>query len=102
MKTVKARIHWKDRPTAERCLPSKGSRYSTVAKFESLKSTWPKEGWSLIVERVSGIDDGNCIVASICFLAGNDGPNEILECGEHFELYEGRVKVATGEITEGS
>lgn len=98
-KIVKARVCWISQQEGGRKVPPIGCKYSTVAYFDDNKEKWPKGAWSIVLENISGGDELNCVIADLRFLV-ESGPVEFLHPGSIFHLYEGRRKVASGEVIQ--
>lgn len=96
-KIVPASLRWRTLEDGGRQSPPGGPKYSTVARFEKQKESWPREAWSVFVEFIEPPNSALSHRVNIRFLA--DGPEELLEPGSVFELMEGRQSVADGIIT---
>lgn len=93
-----ARIRWLKREEGGRPSPPSGPDYSTVARFETLADRWPHEAWSVVLAITTPADAEGVMVAGIRMLAGDEAPRGLLSPGSRFELFEGRKRVATGEV----
>lgn len=96
-KVMKARINWLPPEHGGRQRPPIGVRYVTVSRFDQDDEQWRKEAWSLVLEKNEPSKNPLETVADIHFLAP-DAPDELLYKGAVFELYEGRRRVAMGEV----
>ena len=99
MPTRIARLKWL--PPSEGGLshpPSDG--YSTVARFEKIRDKWLEEGWSIVLRNMTTPTADGEMTAEVSLLMGDEGPAELLEVGERFDLFEGARLVAEGEIIE--
>ena len=76
--------------------PPKGPRYSTVARFED-DPQWPHQAWSLVVEIDRWFGSGKYVLSKINFLV-DEGPHQLLDAGNRFELLEGAKRVAKGIV----
>jgi hypothetical protein len=94
----KARVRWIKPEDGGRQSPPPGPKYSTVARFEALADRWPREAWSVVLYIIAPADAEGIMLVEIEMLAGNDAPKELLSPGSRFELFEGRKRVATGEV----
>lgn len=88
---VKVNVVWSE-GKMER-LPS-GTSYATVAKFAEDADTWPREGWSVVLDFPSGSALTRSFEAFARFLMPN-APWGRLKRGCVFELYEGNKLTAT-------
>jgi len=96
-KPVTARIEWIGPEAGGREAPPVGPRYSTVARFEG-QADWPREAFSLVVERKSN-DHGDAEwIATVSFLVPENAPDDFLRPGARFELFEGGRRVAAGQV----
>ncbi len=99
-KTVPAIIRWLTPEEGGRARPPSGPTYSTVAIFEGVSDAWSRaSAWSLVLEYEEWPDPHSETKASVGFLVDN-GPEPWLKAGARFELYEGRMLVARGEVVE--
>lgn len=90
------KVNWIGKKTFN--LP-KGKKYVTVAKFAE-DADWAKEAWSIILEFDESPEvQGNPSKAKAHFLVA-DAPQDRLQAGKSFELYEGIDKVAEVEIKQ--
>jgi hypothetical protein len=97
MKNVKARIRWLPPEEGGRATPPVGPVYSTAAKFKQLAARWPQEAWSVVIEFIDPPDmEGRMTVGIRMLVEG--APENLLEPGSAFELFEGRHCVAIGEV----
>jgi hypothetical protein len=94
----KARVRWIKPEDGGRPSPPLGPQYSTVARFEALAERWPREAWSVVLYIAAPADADGVMLVEIDMLAGHDAPKELLSPGSRFELFEGRKRVATGEV----
>lgn len=99
MNSVKARVVWLDPKEGGRSSPPPGPVYSTVARFEQLADRWPNEAWSVVIEISSEGEQANAVV-SVRLLAPEDAPPGLLDLGSRFDLFEGRRRVAYGEVID--
>jgi hypothetical protein len=82
--TVKVRVQWSDWKLNH--LPPSGI-YTTAAKFPEDEATWPKEGWSVVLQfDPQGVYGSGAATAR--FLSP-DGPYERFKPGCEFEMCEG-------------
>lgn len=91
----KVKIYWISAKNGGREKPPSGSQYSTVARFEDVKDKWPNEAWSVAIDFNKHEDtysEGN-----IRFLV-EWAPNNLLYSSSKFDLFEGKKRVATGEV----
>src|ERR1035438_8793420 len=76
----------------------KGTRYSTVARFEQqTEEEWKVEAWSLVIEFDGPPDESGHQLAAVRFLS-EKGPTKWLQPSSKFSLYEGDKKVAEGIV----
>ncbi len=95
---MRASIRWLKPEQGGKDAPPAGHQYSTVARFSHQKDDeWVKNAWSLVLD-LEGAADLNWVqFANIRFLSP-EGPTSWLAHGAHFSLFEGRRKVAEGEV----
>lgn len=91
---VKVKVVWEDEKMGR--LPT-GTTYATVAKFAEDAETWPKEGWSVVLEFRPVGARSRSFEATARFLVPN-APWERLKPRCVFELYEGFRKTATVRV----
>jgi hypothetical protein len=96
-RTAKAKICWVPPEAGGRTSIPSGPTYSTVARFDRLRSAWPSEAWSIVAEFFGPPDDARCSIARIRLLS-EEGPDDLLKSGERFDLFEGAKLVARGQI----
>jgi hypothetical protein len=90
MQSVPVSISWQG--TKVKNLPE-GNQYITVSKFKE-DLNWKNEAWSIVLEfELSPKLQGNPTKGKAHFLMKN-GPQERLQTGCQFELYEGESLVA--------
>ena len=77
-----------------------GTHYVTSARFEQEKGKWPREVWSLVMDFNEPLTSSRCVTADVHFLAP-DAPQYLLNSGDKFELFEGSMCVAKGEVISG-
>lgn len=104
MKTAIASVQWLSHEDGGRQQPPTGEEppvYWAVVKFIDHDSSDgpPTNGWSLNVKKIELMGDVYNWRAEIEFRV-EEAPHDLLALGSHFELYEGKKKVAIGEITE--
>jgi hypothetical protein len=97
---TKAIIEWIPLSQGGRRQPPLGighPAYSTVVRF--LDEPWPPvdAAWSLVVEKDESLGTDLKWIARVFFLVP-EAPQESLQVGRGFELYEGNKRVAIGEI----
>jgi hypothetical protein len=92
-----ARIIWLSAADGGRQTLPSGPRYSSPARFDAAKDKWPQEAWSLVLDLVNRSSDSTDWLAKVRFLAEN-APQELLQEGSRFELFEGKKCVAVGTI----
>ena len=97
MNKVPVQITWLGPAEGGRPAPPPGPTYSTVAKFEAWADRWPREAWSIVAEWDVQPGAGLVTRARMRLLAA-DGPQDLLDAGSAFELYEGRRLVARGVV----
>ena len=93
----RARIRWLTTGEGGRTRPPPGPRYSTVARFDILRERWPKEAWSVVLDIDGPADDNGIMLVAVRMLAA-DAPAELMHPGRLFDLFEGRHRVAEGEV----
>ena len=93
---VTAKLRWTTPGEGGRQSPPSGPNYSTVARFESQKESWPEEAWSLVIEFIGPPDATLSHCVHVNFLT--EGPQALLRPGSAFELMEGRQSVAKGTV----
>jgi len=87
---IKVNVVWSNEKIGR--LPTSGS-YATAAKFAEDADTWPREGWSIVLEFQPENAKARAFEAVARFLVPN-APWERLKTGCVFELYEGTRKTA--------
>ena len=94
-----AKLKWVPKDAGGRdALPS-GLSYSTVARLEKYKDDWPKKnGWSLVLDFSATPETRR--MAEVRFLVGEAAPQDLLQPGSRFDLFEGYRLVASGEIID--
>lgn len=98
MSAAKARVVWLGPEDGGRPSPPPGPEYSTVARFERLADRWPNEAWSVVIEIPA--DAGQTTVVNMRLLAPEAAPPGLLDVGSRFDLFEGRRRVAYGEVID--
>jgi hypothetical protein len=93
MRRVPVRLTWQD---ATRQRPGVGARYATVVRFDGGS---PGDPWTLVVQFTSERDLDLVQFAGAWFLVDN-GPRDLLTTGATFQLLEGLLVVARGEVLE--
>lgn len=94
---VQAKVSWVSKQAGGRHSPPPGPRYITVARFDEDRESYPEEAWSLVLELSSPPSNSLDLIVDVSFLA-DDAPDHLLHPGSRFELFEGRQRVATGEV----
>jgi len=70
-----------------------------VARLEKYKDDWPKKnGWSLVLDFSATPETRT--MAEVRFLVGEAAPQDLLQPGSRFYLFEGYRLVASGEIID--
>ena len=97
-KTVKAKIRWVSHENGGRtCVVPIGLKYCPLIIFDNLEpdnkgqTTWSAEIYN------TDITESNVSLADVSYLMPN-GPMELLQLGNIFNLYEGHNLVAKGAI----
>jgi hypothetical protein len=62
---------------------------------------WLDEVWSIVADFRGPADQKQCVVADLRFLV-DAAPQHVLFPKNRFELFEGRHKLAEGEVLSGS
>jgi hypothetical protein len=93
VKHVRAKICWTSIELSGKKILPKGT-YSTASFFEGMPAG---EGWSVTIHPETQPDENRCAIYDLCFLFGEDAPEDLLYTGNTFELFEGK-KVANGVI----
>jgi hypothetical protein len=96
----RAKIRWLKASEGGRVAPPPGPKYSTVARFPEDATNWPEVAWSLVLEWSTPPEADGTVVVNVTFLSPK-APQTLLHPGATFELYEGRRRVATGEVLAG-
>jgi hypothetical protein len=91
-------LRWLPADEGGRQRPPSGLRYVTLAQFQSAPDEEMSEPWSLIVEAPEPLDRAGTVTVTVRFLAPEHAPGHYLTPGTHFQLLEGRRKVAAGKI----
>jgi len=95
---IPARVNW--------ILPSDGGRsavpdclrYVTLSRFTEDSPNWPDGAWSVVLEfERSPVEQGHVSMGVASFLM-EAAPNDRLQPGRSFELFEGRKRVAVVEL----
>lgn len=93
-------LRWLPADEGGRQRPPSGLRYITLARFQSAPDEEMSEPWSLIVEAPQPLDRAGTVTVTVRFLAPEHAPLHYLTPGTHFQLLEGKRKVAAGEIVK--
>ena len=103
MKTVSVNVFWVPAAQGGRSDLPKGLQYSTVSKWpDQPDDDWLRAAWSIVLEfDRSPAEQGSPSSARARFLV-DEAPQDWLQPGRKFELYEGRRKVADVQIVEQS
>ena len=96
-KVVKAKIYWFTEKEGGRNNIPNNRNYSTVACFKDIKDRYPDEAWSIVMNLGENITTTRTMVTDLRFLV-ECGPEELLYTGSQFALFEGKRKVAIGEV----
>ena len=99
MRTAHARIRWLRPEEGGRVAPPLGPTYSTVAKFKLLANKWPQEAWSVVLTLKEPLDPDQQMTVEVRMLV-EGAPDALLDPGSVFELFEGRQRVAIGEVLQ--
>ena len=91
-------LRWLSVDEGGRQRPPSGLRYVTLAQFQSATDEEMSEPWSLIVEAPEPLDRAGTVTVTLRFLVPEHAPLHYLTPGTHFQLLEGKRKVAVGEI----
>ena len=95
---MKALISWLRQDEGGRVSLPLGSGdppYATIVRIN--QEPWPPaRGWSLMVRKLSALEDEFTWIADVAFLA-EEAPHHLLSIGCEFELFEGFKKVAAGK-----
>ena len=97
MKNARARIQWLRSEEGGRATLPSGPVYSTVARFKQLAAKWPQEAWSVVIKLKEPPDRDGGMTVEISMLV-EEAPENLLEPGSVFELFEGAQCVARGEV----
>jgi hypothetical protein len=97
MKAVSAKLRWMRPDEGGRKTPPPGPRIVMVPLFEQQRETWLKEAWSMVIEWNEAPDASRTHNVNLRFLV-NGAPDHLLTTGNRFELLEGNLIVAIGEI----
>jgi hypothetical protein len=96
----RAEIRWKTKEEGGRMSPPWGEGlppYRTVVHFADEPDDAPPFGsWTLVVQRVEPLGPVEWL-ADVHFLV-DEAPQHLLRAGAEFSLYEGRRRVADGQI----
>lgn len=92
-----ARIEWLSAEQGGRNAPPSGPRYSTPVRFESQPFGAEGATWSLVVEMIDRSADAMAWTARVHFLM-DEAPNELLNVGARFELFEGAKRIGRGAV----
>src|SRR5437868_3164528 len=95
--TKTARIVWLPPEQGGRQKPPQGTSYSSPAHFDGSVDDSECGQWSLVVELLSRPPGSTDWVAHVRFLVA-EAPHDWLKEGAHFDLYEGRKRVAHGTV----
>jgi hypothetical protein len=97
--THKARIRWIPPEQGGRSRPvAGGSEYATVARFEAIADRWPQEAWSVVLCVPLSAAGREEMIVDIRLLAPETAPQSLLASGSRFDLFEGRRRVAEGQV----
>ena len=96
-KVVKAKIYWFTEKEGGRNDIPNSLNYSTVTCFNDIKDKYPDEAWSIVINLSEIITTTRTIVTDLRFLV-EWAPEELLYKGSQFVLFEGKRKVAIGEV----
>jgi hypothetical protein len=94
---MRARICWSPPDALGHPAIPAGPRYSTAARFDSIRERWPHEAWSIVVEFMNTPDERRCLDARVRLL-NPEGPKDLLTSGSQFDLFEGARLVARGTV----
>jgi len=99
MKTVSIKVFWVPSAQGGRSDLPKGFQYSTVSKWpDQTDEEWLRSAWSVVLDfDRPPAEQGSPSSARARFLA-DEAPEDWLQPGRKFELYEGRRKVADVQI----
>ena len=96
----RARVRWLSKTEGGRTSLPGGERYVTIGRFPEEGPGWPDGAWSVVIDfETPPAEQGNPSVGTASFLM-EAAPQERLEQGTHFELYEGLSKVADVELLD--
>lgn len=98
-KSHRVTVNWiPSQEGGRKSLPS-GKQYITTCRFQQdTDDTWYQEAWSMVLEfDTPPTQQGYSCIGKAHFLA-NNAPNNRLQPGSRFELYEGKRKVAKVEV----
>jgi hypothetical protein len=91
-----ARLRWLSEKDGGRTrLPA--ARFVSPVRFESQRSRWPRDAFSLVMEFTSQPDAERSHVVTVHFLV-EAAPHELLSAGQEFDVLEGDRLVATGLV----
>jgi hypothetical protein len=93
-----AKLKWLPKEAGGRDAPPSGLSYSTPARFEKCKDDWPKNAWSLVLDFSAAPETRT--MAEVRFLVNESPPQDLLQPGSKFDLFEGHSLVASGEIID--
>lgn len=98
----KARVTWVQSSEGGRASLPENQRYVTIAKFAEDGAGWPDGAWSVVLDfAVPPLVQGSPSVGEASFLMEN-APQQRIQRGRRFDLYEGLKKVAVVELIDGS
>jgi hypothetical protein len=99
-KTAQAKIIWMPPEMGGRKLITTGIRYCIPARFEDEADKRPPEAWSLFIELLEPPNESLETIATVWLLVGDDpdAPNYLLHSESRFELFDGNVIVARGQV----
>ena len=80
-----------------RTAPPMAEGYASVAKFERDPSEQPRY-WSIRLRDVRQLNGPECVQADIEFLVPDHAPQELMEAGNRFMIFEGHKIVANGVL----
>lgn len=93
MKPVNVRVRWliDRRPLA--------GRYATLCAFPDTPFV-NGESWSMVLDFSEGASTHTGLIEAKAWFLVPDAPWETLQPGNHFEMFEGRLKTAWVEVVE--
>ena len=94
---VEVLIKWENKQISNPEIPPEGIRFCPQITFDDEPNSMPM--WTAEVFIRSWSDNASCY-AEFRYLF-NDAPTYYLKRGKRFELYDGPIKIATGEVLEG-